>query len=76
MRLISVVDYPKKQRIMKIFSNQPGVQFYTGNFLPRAGMDGKVEITICCDIYLELIILEWSKLHFSWRFLSGDSELS
>jgi len=41
MRLISVVEYPKKMRKMKIYSNQPGVQFYTGNFLPRNGMSGK-----------------------------------
>ena len=44
MRLISTVEYPKKLRKMKIFSNQPGVQFYTGNFLPRSGMAGKVLI--------------------------------
>ena len=43
MRMISVVEFPMKQRIMKIFSNQPGVQFYTGNFLPRSGMPGKVK---------------------------------
>ena len=42
MRLISVVEYPKKMRSMKIFSNQPGVQFYTGNFLPKTGFIGKV----------------------------------
>ena len=43
MRLISIVEYPKKMRKMKIYSNQPGVQFYTGNFLPRNGMSGKVQ---------------------------------
>ena len=43
MRLISIVEYPKKMRKMKIYSNQPGVQFYTGNFLPRNGMIGKVQ---------------------------------
>ena len=42
MRLISTVDYPAKNRRIKIFSNQPGLQFYTGNFLPREGMLGKV----------------------------------
>ena len=41
MKLISVVEYPPKGRQMKVFSNQPGVQFYTGNFLPRNGMAGK-----------------------------------
>ena len=42
MRLISEVKYLRKMRTMKMFSNQPGVQFYTGNFLPRAGIGGKV----------------------------------
>ena len=42
MRLISIVDYPPKNRRIKIFSDQPGLQFYTGNFLPRDGMLGKV----------------------------------
>ena len=41
MKLVSVVEYPPKGRQMKVFSNQPGVQFYTGNFLPRNGMAGK-----------------------------------
>ena len=44
MRLISIVDYPAKNRRIKMFSNQPGLQFYTGNFLPRAGMLGKVVV--------------------------------
>ena len=44
MRLVSIVEYPKKKRTMKVFSNQPGIQFYTGNFLPRDGMLGKVDI--------------------------------
>ena len=39
---MTVVDYPTKNRRMKIFSNQPGLQFYTGNFLPRDGMLAKV----------------------------------
>ena len=42
MRLMAVVEYPKKGRKMKVFSNQPGLQFYTGNFLPREGMSAKV----------------------------------
>ena len=46
MRLISIVDYPAKNRRLKMFSNQPGLQFYTGNFLPRDGMLGKVIILI------------------------------
>ena len=47
MRLISIVDYPAKNRRLKMFSNQPGLQFYTGNFLPRDGMLGKVIIVVC-----------------------------
>ena len=42
MRLVSIVEYKAKRRTMKVFSNQPGIQFYTGNFLPRSGMKGKV----------------------------------
>ena len=41
MKLVSIVEYQPKGRRMKVFSNQPGVQFYTGNFLPRNGMAGK-----------------------------------
>ena len=47
MRLMAVVEYPKKGRKMKVFSNQPGLQLYTGNFLPRAGMRGKVRPAHC-----------------------------
>ena len=43
MRLVSIVEHRAKRRTMKVFSNQPGVQFYTGNFLPRNGMMGKVK---------------------------------
>ena len=55
MRLVSIVEYPKKKRTMKVFSNQPGIQFYTGNFLPRDGMLGKVDI----DNRYALIFLKW-----------------
>ena len=49
MRLVSIVDYREKRRTMKVFSNQPGVQFYTGNFLPRNGMLGKVIFSMRFD---------------------------
>ncbi|HEY0413920.1 MAG TPA: aldose epimerase family protein [Allosphingosinicella sp.] len=32
-RLLARVEEPKSGRVMEIFSNQPGVQFYSGNFL-------------------------------------------
>jgi aldose 1-epimerase len=32
-RLLARVEDPKSGRIMKILSNQPGIQFYSGNFL-------------------------------------------
>ena len=40
----SVLDYdPKSGRTMEVWSNQPGIQFYTGNFLDGVpGKDGAV----------------------------------
>jgi len=38
VRLIATVYEPKSGRFMKVLSDQPGVQFYTGNFL-----DGRVK---------------------------------
>jgi aldose 1-epimerase len=32
-RLLARVEDPKSGRIMKVLSNQPGIQFYSGNFL-------------------------------------------
>jgi aldose 1-epimerase len=36
LREIAVVTEPKSGRVMKVLTTEPGVQFYTGNFL-----DGK-----------------------------------
>lgn len=33
LRAIAKVEDPKTGRVMKVYSDQPGVQFYTGNFL-------------------------------------------
>ncbi len=32
-RLLARVEEPRSGRVMEIFSNQPGIQFYSGNFL-------------------------------------------
>ncbi|QAY75444.1 aldose epimerase family protein [Sphingosinicella sp. BN140058] len=32
-RLLARVEEPKSGRVMHVFSNQPGIQFYSGNFL-------------------------------------------
>ena len=42
VRLVAEGALPSRGRTMRVFSNQPGLQLYTGNFLPRAGMRGKV----------------------------------
>ena len=47
VRLVAEVALPSKRRTMRVFSNQPGLQLYTGNFLPRAGMRGKVRPAHC-----------------------------
>ena len=78
MRLISVVEYPKKMRSMKIFSNQPGVQFYTGNFLPKTGFIGKViqkifEVEL---FHFNVCFTERRQLFTSRWLLSRDPELS
>merc|ERR1719275_571563 len=39
VRPVAEVEY--NGRSMLVSSNQPGIQFYTGNFLPREGLAGK-----------------------------------
>lgn len=34
---VAKVSHPQSGRAMEVYSNQPGVQFYTGNFLPEDG---------------------------------------
>jgi len=43
VRWIASVEDPKSGRVMKVYSDQPGVQFYSGNFLDGTitGKDGK-----------------------------------
>jgi aldose 1-epimerase len=43
-RLLAQVEEPKSGRVMEIFSNQPGLQFYSGNFLDAttSGKAGKL----------------------------------
>jgi aldose 1-epimerase len=43
-RLLARVEEPKSGRVMEIFSNQPGLQFYSGNFLDgtTSGKAGKL----------------------------------
>ncbi|MEC7565518.1 MAG: aldose epimerase family protein [Planctomycetota bacterium] len=38
--LAATVTDPKSGRVMKIFTDQPGLQFYTGNFLSGSEADG------------------------------------
>ena len=40
MKLAAVVTDPSSGRTMRVLTNQPGVQFYTGNFMP-ADLPGK-----------------------------------
>lgn len=43
-RLVARVEEPVSGRVMEIFSNQPGIQFYSGNFLDSTivGKSGKL----------------------------------
>ncbi|CAB0031428.1 unnamed protein product [Trichogramma brassicae] len=34
------VLHPDSGRVLEVFTNQPGVQFYTSNFMPEAGTEG------------------------------------
>lgn len=43
VRPVAEVEY--NGRSMLVSSNQPGIQFYTGNFLPREGLAGKAGAT-------------------------------
>lgn len=38
--LVAKVLHPSSGRYLEVFSNQPGVQFYTANFLPEPGTEG------------------------------------
>jgi aldose 1-epimerase len=44
-RHVATLEAPRSGRVMKLFSNQPGVQLYTGNFLDgtRRGVRGILE---------------------------------
>jgi aldose 1-epimerase len=43
MWLSAILRDPKSGRMMEVWSNQPGIQFYTGNFLDGIpGKDGAV----------------------------------
>jgi len=46
MKWVAEVRHPKSGKILRVFSNQPGIQFYTGNFLPKEGLAGKDGSTI------------------------------
>lgn len=43
-RLLARVEEPRSGRVMEIFSNQPGIQFYSGNFLDASivGKSGRL----------------------------------
>lgn len=38
--LVATVLHPTSGRYLKVFSNQPGIQFYTANFLPESNSTG------------------------------------
>ncbi|KAG5887803.1 hypothetical protein JTB14_019394 [Gonioctena quinquepunctata] len=44
---VARISHPGSGRVMEVYSNQPGVQFYTGNFLPEGdtlkGKDGFIK---------------------------------
>jgi len=44
IRLVAKVKEPKSGRVMEVYTDQPGIQFYTGNFLDGSltGKQGKV----------------------------------
>lgn len=48
VKLVGNVKHPSSGRTLEVHTNQPGVQLYTGNFLPEqntmgiAGKDGKI----------------------------------
>ncbi|XP_015115177.1 aldose 1-epimerase isoform X2 [Diachasma alloeum] len=39
-KLVAKVDHPASGRTLEVHTNQPGVQFYTANFLPEANASG------------------------------------
>ena len=77
VRLVAEVALPSRRRTMRVFSNQPGLQLYTGNFLPRAGMRGKVRPRTAHTSHLTRAppCPGRRKLHAPRRALPRDSEL-
>ena len=41
LQLAAILSHPPSATEMRVLSNQPGIQVYTGNFLPVAGLPGK-----------------------------------
>ncbi|KAJ8684002.1 hypothetical protein QAD02_019794 [Eretmocerus hayati] len=39
---VAKVRHPESGRTLEVYTNQPGVQFYTGNFLDKDGIPGKL----------------------------------
>lgn len=59
LTFVSRAIHPKSGRVMEVYSDQPGVQFYTSNFLPDP--TGNV-----------ILVLSFFFLNFIHFFLSSD----
>lgn len=43
LAFVARVIHPESGRVLEVYSDQPGVQFYTGNFMPDPSGDVKSE---------------------------------
>ena len=50
-RFVCIVNHPKSGRKLECYSNQPGVQFYTGNINNKINVDKVFIGTILMMIY-------------------------
>lgn len=53
---ISRVKHPQSGRVMEVYSNQPGVQFYTSNSIPDDPKKGKMVVKSYKTVFLLIFV--------------------
>lgn len=84
IRFVARVSHPPSRRVMEVYSNQPGVQFFTSNFQPETdtlkGKDGfiKKHGALCLETqnypdavnHVSMIFRLFSRCFVSYRLYS------
>lgn len=69
-------SHPKSGRILELYSDQPGVQFYTSNYIPDPNNTVSVHtfFSICLDYILNLIHNVIVSIYF--RFIQMEKNMN